>query len=169
VILLDSSDVLRVEEGDFVEIGDSHVIVQQSDGNFQLWKGPLGGGLCVLWETGTDETTSDSYTIMQHDGNLVTYRGPDPIFSAGVTRESGVFYFVMDCEEQGDFVAIYDGNPNLNGNAERLWFEAMDPACANPPPTSSPTEGKGGGDDNRKKRGLRSGNSNKLKGSTGKY
>jgi hypothetical protein len=141
VILLEPGEDLMEN---IIKTFDLNYALQQTDGgNFILWRTSGGNTLdCILWETGNSLGSSPFYTIMQKDGNLVTY-GPDgdtPVWSSDTVTSitDGDFFFVIDCAEFGQQVAIYYGKPE--DGAARLWSEEFD-ECSAPSayPSSGPT------------------------------
>lgn len=119
-----------------IDTGNRYTLEQQRNGDLWLWKGTPSTGLeCVLWTTlPQDRPNGRSYTVMQNDGNLVTYwaRGNDPqnnpfapIWASKTVSSMGSFTFVIDdCNPVGvanrKSVAVYEKNPITDPDAVRL-------------------------------------------------
>lgn len=107
---------------------------QEEDGNLVLWKGPPNDLECQLWDSGTQFNPNDQvYTVMQNDGNLVTYLSPTPgapfqdIWDAGTNIGEGSYHFVVDvCTFDQDAVAIYHGDPIFEMDAELIGWALFD-------------------------------------------
>jgi hypothetical protein len=149
-----------MRSGDFLYPGKRVVdyerglfLIQQLDGNVQVrWGSPEFPG-DLLWESGFigDDPERSYYTKFEANSNLITWEiTPDKSFAqaweVGTYRPVlHPFYFVVDCIERNNIVAVYQGHPTESTSAI-VW--AVDPlvvASAMPfprptiPPTIEPT------------------------------
>ncbi|WP_293064365.1 MULTISPECIES: hypothetical protein [unclassified Moorena] len=94
----------ELKRGDFITSPNGqYKFIQQEDGNLVLYN---GSGL-PLWANG-QHGKAVSRTIMQDDGNFVTYGYPEALWSSGTSGSLGAYLMLQD---DGNIV-IYQPHPD---------------------------------------------------------
>ena len=127
---LESSEVIK--DGETFRNSDVS-LEQERNGNLLVRKGDN-----IIWESGVNKSNGDYFTVLQGDGNMITYEGKtsDRGDSVWKSRSAGPggnkFFLALDCG--GDTISIYQGTAKDPGKT--IWTsERMGPP---PPPTPSP-------------------------------
>mmetsp|Transcript_4814 Transcript_4814/g.13919 ORF Transcript_4814/g.13919 Transcript_4814/m.13919 type:complete len:468 (-) Transcript_4814:96-1499(-) len=143
--------VVLMKSGDFLYPGKRLVdyernfhFIQLLDGNIEIrWGSPAYPG-DLMWESGYVGSTDGAYyTKLEANGNLVTWKTDQNYSFSSVWGTSthrptlAVYYLVLDCNKNGNKIAIYQGHPEHGGTL--IWD--VDPAsdAANQAPIPKPT------------------------------
>jgi hypothetical protein len=154
-VLLDMKE--RIQSGTPKSItyqNEAYTLLQRSDGNLRLWKGSRGSFACIAWQSDETRTSTNAqaYTVMQNDGNLVSYwrQGTDsyvPIWDTETRSDTeGSFTFVIEeCTAGQTGVAVYENNSIVDSDARLLWRVPLVETCV--PPTRRRALLRGAGHD----------------------
>ncbi len=138
VLLLDMDQRVSSTE-EFMGTGRGYSLLQRSDGILELWKGEPGAVECMLWKSApllSPSTNAEAFTVMQNDGNLVTYWkqgsnsfSPTWSTSTGASVEASFTFVIDNCTGGKPRVAVYRRDPITDANAERLWSSEFSDSC----------------------------------------
>ena len=136
-ILLERDDVIYQGES---LLADDVYLEQNSNGNLEVRRGNPDDPGDVVWESGQTGSTMNSYhSILQGDGNLITWKVFDGVKSlhwkSDTSEENGFFYFLLECPSAGGVLTIYRGLPSEGGQVIKSWKE-VSPSNL---PSSSPS------------------------------
>jgi hypothetical protein len=134
ILLLDTDRAIN--NGTVVATGRGYTLEQKPDGTLQLWKGDNPSGGCVVWRsTPSDINSVGAHTIMQSDGNLVTYgkrtNGQSrPVWNTqtAVPQQDSFTFVINNCGVK-PMLAIYVKNPITDSDAMLQWSAELSNSC----------------------------------------
>jgi hypothetical protein len=152
---LNCSSTILMQSGDFLYPGKRVTnyerglfLSQLLNGNIQVrWGSPEYPG-DLVWESGfVGDANHSYYTKFEANSNLITWQTSQdhsfsPVWESGTYRPTiSPYFFIVDCSERGNQIAVYEGHPDEAGSGV-IW--AVDPAIDSlqmpfPKPSAPPT------------------------------
>lgn len=138
ILLLDTNK--SIGNGTKLDTGKGYFLEQASTGSLILWKGAPATPQCMLWKSTPLKDLSvngTSRTVMQGDGNLVSYgqeaseTSERPIWDTqtGAPQEANYALVIDNCRDDSPSISIYKNNPVTDSNAEAVWFSQFTDSC----------------------------------------